>query len=551
MKSCSCIRLSRHLILGLYLLLPFSLLAGWSAPIDIYSNAVAVAPVVGVDGSGNAVILNQASTNFTDFFTEASQLSQGIVSNQRSFLPVVGNNNNGDINVSVNASGMAVGAWREINTTTFVSSVRSALLVNNVWTVPLVISSPDINVTSLSNSTTNIDASNNALVVWSGFDINTNIHHIQSNRTFLGNWVGVQTIHSSMNTLFPPVISGNSAGQAIALWVDFDAFVLQSAVLNGALWVVNPSLSSDATHRCQPPLAASMNDSGNAVLLWIDNSHEGLNAIQYMAGIYSAPQLIYIPPTGTFISQIAGVLDNQGNAFALWVVQDNSTSTYTLFVSRYTSAGWGTPLVLDAVTGVDANINSLNIKVDANGNALAVWGKVASLTEAAVYYNVFSQLTGSWVPSSLSLSPIGLFVANPSLSMNLSGDATVAWNTISAPVALPASQTVQAVYALDLFPTPQPPLSPLPPQKFSGKQVKNRFVSETEIINILNWRASSDPSVVGYQLFRNHKLIASIPATGPFSYQDRNRSSKKKYTYEIKSINAFGMPSVGLKVTLP
>ncbi|QLH34694.1 MAG: hypothetical protein HWD61_04125 [Parachlamydiaceae bacterium] len=58
---------------------------------------------------------------------------------------------------------------------------------------------------------------------------------------------------------------------------------------------------------------------------------------------------------------------------------------------------------------------------------------------------------------------------------------------------------------------------------FNGLVIKNRFATQTDIINHLTWSPSTNPSVAGYRILRNGEAIATIPQNGPFVFNDHNR----------------------------
>jgi len=92
--------------------------------------------------------------------------------------------------------------------------------------------------------------------------------------------------------------------------------------------------------------------------------------------------------------------------------------------------------------------------------------------------------------------------------------------------------------------------SVIPPSMFVGKAIKNRFATQTDLINKLTWTPSSDPSVVAYLILRNGVLIAEIPASGPFVYLDHNRRKCSVDTYELIAVNAEGVQSTPLFTTV-
>lgn len=103
----------------------------------------------------------------------------------------------------------------------------------------------------------------------------------------------------------------------------------------------------------------------------------------------------------------------------------------------------------------------------------------------------------------------------------------------------------QTIQVLNLDPSPQPP--PLAPLHFKGKVIKKKG----KYIHELSWKPSSDPTVIGYQLVRNGRLLRAFPAQGPFTYKDRHFKKHKKATYILVSINALGLKSAPVSVKVP
>ena len=91
---------------------------------------------------------------------------------------------------------------------------------------------------------------------------------------------------------------------------------------------------------------------------------------------------------------------------------------------------------------------------------------------------------------------------------------------------------------------------PSPPESFTGKMVKNKFLTQTNLINSLKWSPSTDSSVVNYLLRRNGDLIFTAPANGPFMYEDHNRKKNTVYAYTLTTLDQYGVESSPLTLTL-
>lgn len=78
------------------------------------------------------------------------------------------------------------------------------------------------------------------------------------------------------------------------------------------------------------------------------------------------------------------------------------------------------------------------------------------------------------------------------------------------------------------------------PSAFRGKTVKNRFATQTDIINALEWNPPVDASgVASYQISRDGVVIAVLPAFKRV-YCDHDRQKNTTYIYSIVSLNASG-----------
>lgn len=103
------------------------------------------------------------------------------------------------------------------------------------------------------------------------------------------------------------------------------------------------------------------------------------------------------------------------------------------------------------------------------------------------------------------------------------------------------------VLTLLRLPTSLPP----PPSNFNGKVVKNQFLTQTEIANVLRWSPPADSSeIVSYQISRNGVVIAVVPASDPNVYYDHNRKKNMVYIYSIVSLNDRGTQSSSLSIKL-
>lgn len=69
-----------------------------------------------------------------------------------------------------------------------------------------------------------------------------------------------------------------------------------------------------------------------------------------------------------------------------------------------------------------------------------------------------------------------------------------------------------------------------------GTSVVNKFLSGTDRVHILTWSPSQDPNIGDYHIYRDGVEIAVIPASGPYYYEDHNRTSFPE-TYTVTAFN--------------
>lgn len=113
--------------------------------------------------------------------------------------------------------------------------------------------------------------------------------------------------------------------------------------------------------------------------------------------------------------------------------------------------------------------------------------------------------------------------------------------TSSAPAAVTANATTIVNFTL----TP----AVFPPAIISGCVKKNEFLTNTDFIRVIAWTKSPSACVTGYQVFRNGKQIAFVPATSELEFEDGNRN-KKTDVYSVKAVNSFGQVSDAISITL-
>jgi len=93
-----------------------------------------------------------------------------------------------------------------------------------------------------------------------------------------------------------------------------------------------------------------------------------------------------------------------------------------------------------------------------------------------------------------------------------------------------------------------------PPTRLHGKQVANRFLTQTDLVNILTWNPPQTGELpVAYHIYRNSSLtqfVAKVSASKRLTFADHNRKEGKTYSYYIVSIDANGRQSAPTKISI-
>lgn len=95
------------------------------------------------------------------------------------------------------------------------------------------------------------------------------------------------------------------------------------------------------------------------------------------------------------------------------------------------------------------------------------------------------------------------------------------------------------------------PASLLPPRQLQGYQARNRFLTQTDIVNVISWTAPEDiQDVIGYNLYRDSALTDLISFVDGTVFEDHNRKKGKTYTYYVTTVYANGGESSAHVVTV-
>lgn len=230
-------------------------------------------------------------------------------------------------------------------------------------------------------------------------------------------------------------------------------------------------------------------------------------------------------------------LTNTGLAQFAVVLQDGGV--YTL----YSVLQFGVEVLYAPIYSSVFPLDLARADIDAFSNAAVIWREDTG-TEQIIAVSTRSGLAGEWQPPEILArrSSSNVLLAPDYVNLTNSVSVVARYNISNPPDINTVTRFVIRV-GIDVF-------NPQGAATFEGVALKNKFATQTDLMNHLTWTASTDPTVVGYQLYRNGALIATFPATGPFKFTDHNREKCVTYTYQLVSFNAAGLFSLPSTVVL-
>lgn len=301
------------------------------------------------------------------------------------------------------------------------------------------------------------------------------------------------------------------------------------------------------------PYVATRLNTGIANPVGIAISSDGLTGfVTDGTNIWTFPTGGSSPHTATELTSVGATIAGptfiviSGNTayvggFGNWAVD----SVYSFPISNPASSQTTYNAAL-AVTGNTYAVNGLAVSNDGN---LYFSSNVNSILNASIFQVplssiptsspnfIIEQIFNGWYGLAVSTDGTMLYAAS-------TGNGIYAMPTNEGVVAMPTllsgldlSNAFQLAIAAGTFDP-----APSSPSNLTGVQKTNDFGLVYELYNVLYWQASPQGSVVGYNIYRDGKKIASVDAS-TLTYQDHNRKRGSAYNYSVTSFDASGNES--------
>jgi hypothetical protein len=237
-----------------------------------------------------------------------------------------------------------------------------------------------------------------------------------------------------------PQIAMNARGDAVAVWRRLDNQITRVWSNNytaGGGWGTALPIGPDIGPSIQGPVRTpqvAMDGSGNAIAVWpqSDDGHYRIWATRYAAGSGWGTAVSLEPNAGATTSDVSAnpqiKLDANGNAIAVWEHYDSVSSR--IWSNRYTVAasGWGTARMIQSGDPVQAF--NAQIAIDTAGNALVVWLR-SDAAQRNEIWSVRYTAGGDWGIAG-RISDNGSGAGSPQIAMDASGNVLAVWNQLDS-----------------------------------------------------------------------------------------------------------------------
>lgn len=423
------------------------------------------------------------------------------------------------------------------------------------------------------------------------------------------NWSTPAPITESFSGLYDVLSACDpKTAKVIATWADNDTLYPYYAIYNNGTWSSAQPITSNPALASYSDVSVTFNPvSEEFMATWTLNSDNTPYYSIYKNSMWSTPAPI-ATPAQVFDVVFAAANTFNGDVIASWV---ESSSPTHVKAAIYTNGSWGTPVQIsdtlinsaadDAFVVYDpyrdttmitwasgyiparlpyysiyngtswsapaiiSNTITANDDVytcfDSQSNTIiASWTRNTSPTFP--YYSIFDGTEWS-VPAVFPGSSLNAF-HDVSVASNSTLAITVAaWASLPSPnhpyfsiynetnwsTSAPISMSSNPYYTTYLTFNPSfPPINP--PSSLTGSQEINNFGLAYEYYNTIEWTGSSSAGTIGYHIYKNGTLIASVN-NDTFSYVQHNQPQKQISIYTVTAFDAYDNESPSISVTLP
>lgn len=556
----------------------------WEEPKTVFApeNKGTFNSQLAVDGNGNAIAVWQLQDdNFNSIIQSSFKPFEGtwqtipdqLSTGQSAVIP----------HLAINAKGDATAVWRLNDNDQSVIQASSKRFGENWQATPDTLSSPLLSCVAPQVVVNSIGS---ALVIWQAQ--NDNAVFIQASEQILPLEVNMITPNFG-STLGGTEVSLTGTGFTNVSTVSFGDVLATHFIINSdtsitaivpahTAGIVNVTVANaietstinpaDEYTYIEPPTVIYVSPDVGPTAGGIETFIKG-TSFTTTTSVYfgNVPALSFTILSDTAITAIAppqspGIVD---------IVVTNKVGSTPLPSTKALFATNLTPILIDHFTYLQdttPHLNSLtpNFGLASGGTAIVIQGSRLATASAVSFGD--HPATSFIVHSDTSITAIAPAHVAGTVSVvvtTLFGSTTTtpeSFYTYSEnlfiPIAIPIPPTppVPPVPPLPFpIPTPLPPLKTLlSPENVRGHQKANKFLTQTEFVNIIKWDPPSKGTLpVAYSIYRDahlNKRVATVSASHSLQFEDRHRRHGRDYTYFIVSVDEAGSQSAPVSVVI-
>ncbi len=276
------------------------------------------------------------------------------------------------LSVVAGASGSAIVAWYEYPEGIDEQWLEAATRQGSSWHATERISQ-QAGIWGYEHPALATDGHGGFVAVWGQYDWEGSVYSIVAAEQREGVWQGNDTLMTGHESLGEPNVAENAAGEATALWVDYELEQSTSASLRGGQWTLKLLEGGTADNQCFPPQPqVGIDAAGSSTAAWVDTAGNIFTAELPAGGMWAGLSRLTEFPEGTVARGLSLGEDPAGDAALVW--NRLEYGDFTLSVEgTYRRAGqtWETPAPISP--GAE-NLSEPTLAMDATGDALTSWG---------------------------------------------------------------------------------------------------------------------------------------------------------------------------------
>jgi hypothetical protein len=325
------------------------------------SDALAESPQIAMDIDGNAIVVWEQIGAFKNYNVLARRFANGSWKTAELLEADESGRASSSQQISMTGAGRAIAVWQRQGSGSYNISVNR--FDGAAWGGAAFIDSNS--VLPRDPQITGNDAGE-AIAVWE------DSYHIWANRFDGTSWGQAALIENNSDQAFTPQIAMDSYGNAICVWPQRNSsgFSIWAARFNGSYWGTAEMLANNSGTIDPPQIV--MNGAGFAIVIWDRVSgSQGEIWVKSFNGNWGSVELIATgqinPNSYGPLPQIA--LNSAGNAVAVW--QQFDGVRYNVYSSYFNGAVWSTTALIETQSAGDAVFPQ--VAINSSGKAFAVW----------------------------------------------------------------------------------------------------------------------------------------------------------------------------------